>query len=244
MARKDKPDGPTRRDILRSGAIAGTATLASVPLLSGTALAYDCPRTKGYWANHDWCAIDAVAESKSLQAKGLDCENAETATLALRNTGVEKTIDEWRAFLLAPPRGDAVTKMGQRLLTTVLNFQLIGASADERVDLTPYGVEEETVRTVKRRAETWLKSSSFDQPGFERRGWDDGGFDGEPYANVLGAFNERKLDIAYPPCQEQSAPADSGKKGGKPRGGPADPGKKGGKPRGLRQLTSKFGPFG
>ena len=116
---------PTRREILRRTATAGGATLVGISALSERALAHECPRGWGFWATRNWCDISPVAASDSLQAKGLDCDQPETTTVALRHTGVEKTIAEWQAFLRQPTDEDAVTAMGQTFLATVLNFQLV-----------------------------------------------------------------------------------------------------------------------
>lgn len=192
----------TRRSILRRGAVVGTATVVGIPALSGTVFATDCPKSPGYWANHDWCSYPGISNSTTLQAHGLDCSDA-TSEMELRETGVSMTLEEWQEFLLAPTRGDATTKMAQTLLTTVLNFQITNNCVDTYVDLSSYGVTETTIRDVKRKAEEWLESSPFDGNTDVKYGWDAGGFDGEPYKDVLDAYNNNEFDIGCPSCRDE-----------------------------------------
>lgn len=207
MARHDGSIGLSRRTVLRRGAIAtGVATLG-VGGLSGSALASDCPRTPGFWANHDWCAVDtnpdddepvpgdSVAASIGIYGGEGDCPDQGSEYCLV---GVCKTMSEWQAFLVQNTNGDKGAIMAKTLLATSLNFQRRPSSdpdcVDNSTDFSEFGLEETTtIRDVKRRAEDWLQASAFPD-GQKQKQWTVKGMDGEPLKNVLDAFNNGNID--------------------------------------------------
>jgi hypothetical protein len=217
----------SRRTVLRRGAIAAGAATVGVPALSGSASASDCPRTPGFWATHDWCAVDtnpdddepvpedSVAASLGLYNGEGDCPD-QGAEYCLEQTGVCRTMSEWRDFLTHHPRGDTGVIMGQTLLATVLNYQRRPSTddtcVDRRTDFSEYGLEETTtVREVRRRAEDWLAASNF--PASQRQ-WTVDGVDGEPLKNVLDAFNNGQIESLDCDCTRRDNDLVDGDVGG------------------------------
>jgi len=208
--------GMTRRGVLRRGAVAAGAVTVGVSGFSGSALGSFCPRSHGYWANHDWCELlvdpDATTPVWECLADDGDCPEREgTYTLA----GDERTLMMWKAFLTDPDRGDKAAIMGKAVLATALNFCRLpprpdgcdsasdcdqdGSCAYEKLDLSEYGIETEmNVAEVKNTAFEWLRASNWGTDD-EQRSWtvelDDGTtLDGEPYKDALDAFNNGELN--------------------------------------------------
>lgn len=173
MTQDETPLAPTRRTVLRQGAIVSATSLAGITAFSGGALAHQCPRTPGYWANHAW--PDTIDDPFTVG-------------------GVTKSIDEWKEFLVSPTGGDKASVMAKHLIATILNFQ--GRDRDDPgcVDepLEEYGGR--TIREIKRQAEDWLDASVFDSEA-SQRSWIVDGIDGEPLKNALDAFNNHTLGL-------------------------------------------------
>lgn len=200
-----------RRTVLRRSAFATAAATIGVGGFAGTALASDCPRTPGFWANHDWCEVDiapdseeftSVAEVLGIYDGAGECPDSE---YCLRDNSGDvikcKLMADWQEFLVQNTRGDKAIKMAQTLLATILNFQLRpsddGDCVDLEQDFSEFGQEETTtVRDVKQRAEEWLSASSFCES--KQKHWtvnvDGEDVDGEPLKNVLDAFNNGNVD--------------------------------------------------
>ncbi|WP_284011205.1 hypothetical protein [Haloarcula pelagica] len=213
MTDKDTETRVTRRSVLRQGAFAAGAVAIGTVGLSGTAAATICPRTPGFWANHDWCSVpngggSTVGESLS----GIDCSDP-SSEYTLPQTGVSKTMEEWQAFLLKPTRGDKAVKLAQTLLATKLNFELRSSKdsgpedeqdcvyqatdfSDYGIDLRDYGFDENNVAKVSALADSWLEHSNF--PG-EQRDWTvvraGKPVDGEALKDILDDFNNGALGL-------------------------------------------------
>lgn len=204
MTERDSQSELYRRAVLRRGAFVVGATTVGLAGFSGTALATFCPRTPGFWANHDWCEVIADPDDDESVAFSIGIDDAdgecpdEGATYCLAGTGECKTMEQWQDFLVAPPRGNKGHIMAKHLLATILNFQRRpGNDRDDTcvnraVDFSEFGLDETTtLDVVKDRAEQWLQASNF--PGDQRR-WTVGGVDGEPLKNVLDAFNNANIE--------------------------------------------------
>jgi hypothetical protein len=199
-----------RRTVLR-GAIAAGAVSTGLVGFSGSVLASACPRTPGFWANHNWCEVPidpnepegtSVAESIDL-----DCNDIENDEYCLGGTDSDvcKTMEDWQDFLVMSTKGDKGVKMAQTLLATILNFQRATDDSDnlgtidatceaKEVDFSAYdfGLDETTtVIEVKRRAEDWLEDSNFDDSQTQ---WTVDGVDGEPLKSVLDAYNNGEIE--------------------------------------------------
>lgn len=173
MSFKPESPAPTRRTVLRQSAVLATATMGGAVSFSGSAVAHKCPRTPGYWANHEW--PDTIEDPFTIG-------------------GVTKPIEEWQEFLVSPPKGDKAAIMATHLIATILNFQFHAPDDPGCVDepLEEYGGR--TIRELKREAEDWLASSSFDSEA-KQRSWTVAGVNGEPLKNALDAFNNNQLDL-------------------------------------------------
>lgn len=180
----DKPkqtEGIARREVLRRSAAASVATAVGVSAFSGGALAHECPRTPGYWKNHDW--------------PGTGLENVNEALPGVTFGSVA----EGQAYLSRSTDGDKGVIMAHHLIATVLNFQNQGSFPDpcvdtEVVDVTGDG-DPETIREVKRLAQDWLEASAF--PG-EQPTWTVAGAtveDGEVVKDALDDFNNTRLGL-------------------------------------------------
>lgn len=219
----DQVHGISRRSVLQRGAIAGGMLAVGVTGFSGTALASDCPRTPGFWANHDWCDVlvdpndpdsASIAEAVGIDDGTDPCPDpGAELCLTFEDTGEDvtqavcKTMKEWQMFLVANTRGDKAMKMAQTLLATNLNFSLRpsddGTCVDRSVDFSSFGLEETTtVRDVRQRAEAWLEASGWDDTSVRR--WtvnvDGTDVDGEPLKNVLDAFNNGEIETLDCDC--------------------------------------------
>jgi hypothetical protein len=141
---------------------------------AGTAAAHQCPRTPGYWANHDW--PDTIDDPFTF-------------------FGVTMSVAEWQGFLVDPTYGDKGTILAQHLLATVLNFQHRPRSDPECVDRELGDLWGHDVRWVKKRAETWLANSNWPDA---QSSWtvtvDGTSLDGEPLKDALDDWNNGRLD--------------------------------------------------
>lgn len=204
----------TRRGVLRRGAFAAGAVTVGVAGFSGTAVASFCPRTPGYWANHDWCEVtmgseysvgecvfgselDPTAPCEAGAAVDDICESG-TKTFV----GLEKTMREWQAFLTGRTRGDKAYIMAKHVVATRLNFwrrpggERDTSCIDQDLDLSAYGLGTMSLNEVQRRASQWLAASDWPDP--VRSWWvdvDGTATDGEPLKNVLDDFNNGRLDL-------------------------------------------------
>lgn len=162
----------SRRSVLKRGTAIAVGVGVGIPGLSGSAAATACPRTPGYWTNHDW------------PSTGLEKVNEKLAVSF-------ETVADGQTFLAAPPRGDKGQIMATHLIATVLNFQNLGSAVDvdETVtDVTGDG-DPESFREIKRLAEDWLDASAFPDP---QRRWVVTSApvrDGEVLKDELDAFN-------------------------------------------------------
>ncbi|MFB6159821.1 MAG: hypothetical protein ABEJ61_01435 [Haloferacaceae archaeon] len=276
MSRDDTTSGLSRRTLLRQGAIATGAATIGVGALSGSAAATYCPRTPGFWANHDWCEVVANSGNGNSvwESIGNTCPASEGEYYTI--AGRSETMSGWQAFLTAPTRGDKSVIMGQTVLATALNFYRLpglpercenaeecdepGSCVYEKLDLSSYGIEEEmSIAEVKNEAVRWLDEAGWTNTdgangngngdeasngngkgkgkgkgkgngngdeasngngngdeasngngngdeasngNGEKSSWTDGGFDGEPYKDVLDAFNNGNLNAANCFCRE------------------------------------------
>jgi hypothetical protein len=215
----------TRRRLLAATATAAT-TAGMLGAATGSAAASACPRTPGYWANHDW------------PSSGRRQVNAKLP-------GVEfGSVTEGQAFLLAPPRGDKGHILAKHLTATILNFQGVPA-CDTDADFCPCidtpvrdvdgDGEPDSVRETKRLAEDWLAAAAFPDP---QRQWRAGGLDGEALKDLLDDFNNNRLVLPGCPCgpdgDRASSSGDDAEDDGGPPAGRAPPEKQSRGSRGKR----------
>lgn len=173
----------SRRSVLRKSAAATVAVGVGVPAFSGTALASACPRTPGYWMNHDWPSSGLMNVNENFSSFG--------------EGDFFDRVEEGQEFLRKPPRGDKGRIMAFHLIATILNFQLTGDCYDVDtgvVDVTGDG-EKETFSEIKGFAQKWLRLSSF--PDSQRR-WTVNSTnapvkDGEVLKDLLDQFNNDNL---------------------------------------------------
>lgn len=165
--------GPTRRDILRRGAVLGGVTVAGVAVASGSAWATECPRTPGYWANHAW--PDTIDDPFTVG-------------------DVTRPISEWKSFLVSSTKGDKADILAQHLIATILNFQHQAAEDSACVDVAIEEYGGRTMREIKADAQGWLQASAFDTDA-KQTTWMVDGTDGEPLKNALDDFNNHRLGL-------------------------------------------------
>lgn len=165
--------GPTRRDVLRRGAVLGGVSIAGVAAASGSAWATECPRTPGYWANHDW--PDTIDDPFTV-------------------AGVTWPIAEWKAFLVRSTRGDRADILAQHLVAAILNFQRQDAEDSACVDVAIESYGGRTMREIKADAQAWLQASAFGTDA-KQTTWTVEGTDGEPLKNALDDFNNNRLGL-------------------------------------------------
>lgn len=204
----DDAFGISRRKVLRRGAIAAGAVTVGVSGFTGSALASDCPRTPGFWANHDWCEVPiapgsdtSVAESIGIDDGSDPCPDSEFCLGPPTVGELEcKSMADWQEFLVARTNGDKGHIMAKHVLAATLNFhRRPGDDTDcvlKDVDFSEFGLSETTtVGDVAARAREWLEASDF--PG-DVRHWtvdvDGEEVDGEPLKNVLDAFNNAQIE--------------------------------------------------
>lgn len=179
--------GLNRRTVLRRGTAAAATGVVGVGVFSTTVAAHSCPRTPGYWMNHEWPS----SGERQVNAK---------------LPGPDRTEAEWRAYMREPKRGDKGRIMAFHLIATILNFQLtgrcydvdtpvadvVGTSKDDTISVDGWSGAE-TFREIKRLAEDWLAASNFPN---SQRSWTVPGAlveDGEVLKDLLDAFNNNNL---------------------------------------------------
>ncbi len=157
---------------MKKSALTAVALGVGIPAVSGTAAATSCPRTPGYWMNHDW------------PEGGLTKVNDKLGTSF-------QSVEEGQEFLKMPTRGDKGIIMATHLIATILNFQ--GRDGSEPTCVDAYFPKyDTTVRKAKQNAESWLDDSSFPNA---QRSWTVSGVDGEELKNILDAFNNNDLRL-------------------------------------------------
>ncbi|WP_231727902.1 Tat pathway signal protein [Haloferax profundi] len=148
-----------------------------IPAVSGSAAAWECPRTPGYWANHgDEKAWDTVGDTYGLTPE----------------------------TLLKPAKGDKAKIMAKHLVATKLNFQNRNdpdPCVDDPIEYGPFAGEDMNMRAVKRLAEDWMEASNY--PDKQKR-WhvtiDGEKVDGEPIKNTLDMFNNDPSKLGLYGC--------------------------------------------
>ncbi|WP_416839090.1 Tat pathway signal protein [Haloferax sp. DFSO52] len=186
---KDK-FSPTRRSVLRLGAMSALGIGVGIPAVSGSVAATSCPRTPGYWANHP----KAWGVEYPYDLYGY------VFVPKMKKNGPEPTNGNGDYIeLLDPSEGAKDLIMAKHLMATILNFQNRKKEDDPCLDKPiKYGpYEGSTVREVKRKAEDWLENA---EKGQEH--WYVNGVNGEPIKNVLDTWNNnpQKLGLKYCPC--------------------------------------------
>lgn len=203
-----KDNGITRRSVLRNGVATAGLAAVGVGSFSGTALASACPRTPGFWANHDWCEVLTSGSKEKNIIGSITCKEDGSAEGTYTLKGVEKDMSGWQSFLVSPIRGDKAKIMAKQLLAAKLNaFRRPGGDRDDEcfnkpIDMSEYGLDEvTTVDDVVTRGSAWLAGSSFDSSE-RQKDWvvddvynADGPVDGEPLKNILDAFNNGQLNL-------------------------------------------------
>jgi hypothetical protein len=177
-------DGLTRRGMLRQTAFVAGAATVGVGALSAPVAASSCPRTPGYWMNHDW------------PSTGL--ENVNERMLGI--TGTEDyfaSVSDGQAFLRSPARGDKGHIMATHIVAFILNNQLACEEdvIKEVTNLTDHAdyPGDESVLDIKALAQNWLRESSF--PNAQRT-WYVGTAiveDGEVLKDLLDEYNNGTL---------------------------------------------------
>ncbi|AKU07003.1 hypothetical protein [Haloferax gibbonsii] len=197
----DTNDGfkPTRRSVLRLGAMSALGIGIGIPAVSGSVAATMCPKTPGYWANH--AEYSDPEDNWAVLGEGPNSE------YTLR--GVTKTHDEWREFLVAPTKGDKANIMAKHYLAIILNLRnrpgndpgcTSGGATIQYGYYAGYTIEE-----VKNMAGTWLSNSSWGSNGNGKQtSWYAGGVDGEKLKDTLDAFNNNPGSLGLDcPCNDR-----------------------------------------
>lgn len=176
---------PSRRSVLRKGALVASLGAVGLPAVTGTAAATNaCPRSPGYWKNH-W--TDKFGESLTIPPAGT------------------MTKEEIRTILWAAPGGDTVTIMAKHYIVTYLNLLRRPdpdlACANMLVEVEGIGVVQ--WEKVKNAAQKWLRLNGWDGGAYsDHRSWSpsvavDGrswSVDGETLKDALDAFNNARFD--------------------------------------------------
>lgn len=182
---------PSRRRVLRGITAATGATVLGAAAFAGTASASCLPRTRGYWANHEF---------PETALPGGDTSRLEAVF------GVTQDQTAWQSFLRQPARGDKAVILGQQLVATVLNFQFRTSSAEDCVRQSVEGYDG-TIEEAKEEAAAWLAAS--DWPGNRQSSWtvevDGEQVDGEPLKDVLDAFNNDPSRLGLDCVEENCA---------------------------------------
>ncbi|WP_058828096.1 hypothetical protein [Haloferax sp. Q22] len=171
----DTNDGfkPTRRSVLRLGAMSAIGIGIGIPAVSGSVAAtIDCPKTPGYWANHPetWPGTELTIAGKT------------------------KSNEYWRGILLDPPKGDKAKIMLKHYIAAVLNLRTLQSGCTSAT--IKYGYYEGyTIEQVKNMAGTWLKHTSSWQNGRKQTSWYANDMDGEKLKDTLDAFNNNPASL-------------------------------------------------
>lgn len=176
----------SRRTLLRGvGTAAGVIGLgvSATPAAATRA----CPRTRHYWAEHEW-------------PPHVDNHLDEPFSLG----GVTKSKAAWRLFL-GEDQDEPARMLAQQLLAAKFNL-LLRPDPDwpcANLELEAYGGR--TVEETRNEAATWLLYSSFEQPGTQQC-WTvetgEGTLDGQPLYELLARFNHDDLDELDCNCYE------------------------------------------
>jgi hypothetical protein len=162
-----------------------------IPAVSGSAAATVCPKTPGYWANRapdsEWAVLDFVDGKYTLR-------------------GVTMTLEGWRAFLVAPTKGDKAHIMAKHRLATILNLRNRPGDDPTCSDAEISG-KDYTIQDVKNDAGTWLDATDWKHYGTKQykkqRSWYAGGMDGEKIKDTLDAFNNDPSTLGLRcPCDD------------------------------------------
>lgn len=175
----------TRRSVLRKTAIVSVAAGVGIPTVSGTAAASYCPRTPGYWKNHDW--------PRNTQGDPVGVQNVNDHIPGVDFADQE----EGQAFLAEPKRGDKGKIMVFHLIAYILNNQ---GACDPRKNpdtTTLPGAENldgiTTLQDLKREAQNWVRDSNFPDP---QRTWhvpDATVSNGEVMKDLLDQLNNNQV---------------------------------------------------
>lgn len=206
--RKDDDSTFTRRSVLQRAAVSSAALGVGVPALTGVAAATKCPRTPGYWQNHDWPGEGDdpdVEEDTGLeqvnQALPPTCDGGAPCPPETVNFASE---DEGRAFLEQSTRGDKGLIMASQFVATVLNYQFQGGGGKGScvtagvADVDGDG-ELESMNEIVEYAQQWLIESSFPDRQMTWRVEDAPVQDGEVLKDYLDAWNNAN-SLGLPGC--------------------------------------------
>lgn len=184
----------SRRSILKTGATTAAVVGVGVPAFSGTALATACPRTPGYWKNHDW----PDGTPSGLQQVN---DNLGEAGLALSFD----TVGEGQEFLNEPTRGDKGRILLKHFIATTLNYQFRrpgdACVSTPVVDVDGDGTKE-SVNTINTYVKNWLAESGWTE-GTSVRSWYIPTAtvpDGEVLKDALDDWNNNRFDVDGCPC--------------------------------------------
>lgn len=210
---EESKEGITRRSILQRGTIATGVALVGVGAISGTVAASQCPRTPGYWMNHDWPGEGFTPGPDG--NTGLDQVNERIPRITFQTEAAGQE------YLKQPAKGDKGYIMSFHLIATILNFQLAGSAKKtcfdagvEVKDVTGDG-EPETMRQIKQLAEDWLDASNFPS---EQSTWYVPSAtvpDGEILKDLLDRFNNDRLLVCNCTDEEkdETKPSDRSARG-------------------------------
>lgn len=183
---------PTRRSVLRLGAMSALGVGIGIPAVSGSAVATSCPRTPGYWANHPeaWKVgypydLYGYTFVPKMKTKGPNDVNGNGDYIELLDSS----------------EGQKDRIMAKHLMATILNFQNrdppFDACVDSEIMYGPY--KGSSVRDVKRLAQDWLENATKGQES-----WyvtiDGQKLDGEPIKNVLDYWNNNPSKLGLEGC--------------------------------------------
>lgn len=182
-------DDVTRRTVLSKGAATTVALGVGTAAFAGTGTATSCPRTPGYWMNHDW-----------------------PSTWRNVNERIDEidfgSVAEGQAFLGEPKRGDKGQIMAVHLVATILNFQnqspgspcLTTGVRDVDGDGHLESVGDGGIKPL---AQEWLNTSDW-TPENPLRTWTVPGAtvpDGEVLKDGLDDFNNNRFDLEGCGCE-------------------------------------------
>lgn len=189
---EDGFDSINRRTLLKRGGQSALLLGVGTVGFSGTALASDCPRTPGFWANHDWCDIMSGSNSVG-ENVGVNCPGTSgDVTFG----GITKTMPEWQAFLVAPTRGDKAKILGKHFVATTLNFQRRPRDDKACKDKSLSQFNDKSIRDIRQDVKAVLedlaKTVDWSDPNVKAmKKWN--GL--EPYKDALDAFNNGTLGL-------------------------------------------------
>lgn len=176
---------PSRRSVLRKGALVASLGTVGLPAVTGPAAATnDCPRPPAYWRNN-W--TDKFGSSVTIPPAG------------------RMTKDEIRTVLWTAPGEDTVTIVAKHYVATYLNLMHRPdpdlACANLLVEVEGIGIVH--WEHVKNAAQGWLRLNGWNGGAYsDHRSWspsvavDGRGWtvDGETLKDALAAFNNAQFD--------------------------------------------------